>query len=92
MTVPTQRIKIRSAKRNKKRKEKLSERDRQVLRRIIMSKKRTTATKVTTQFNQHLDSPVSMIIVRMHHKQYINSGEAISKTLAINGKAKRRLQ
>ncbi|GFV46301.1 hypothetical protein TNCV_3231901 [Trichonephila clavipes] len=47
--------KTRSSKKNNGRKEKLSERDRRVLKRIATSKMITTATKVTTELYQHLD-------------------------------------
>ncbi|GFX17449.1 uncharacterized protein TNCV_1494631 [Trichonephila clavipes] len=57
----TQRDKTSSTKQNIERKEKLSERDRKVLNRVL-SKKKTTAAKMTTELNQHLDSPVSLII------------------------------
>ncbi|XP_042897250.1 uncharacterized protein [Parasteatoda tepidariorum] len=73
MTAYTQRSKTSSAKQNSGRKEKLSERDRRVLKRIVMSKKKTTAAKMTAELNQHLDSPVSTITVsRYLHKENIN--------------------
>ncbi|GFX39946.1 hypothetical protein TNCV_2647091 [Trichonephila clavipes] len=38
----------------------------EVLKRIVMSKKLTTTAKVTKELNQHLGSPVSMNTVRKH--------------------------
>nr|XP_021003059.2 uncharacterized protein LOC110282990 [Parasteatoda tepidariorum] len=72
MTAYTQSGKTSSVKQNSGRKEKLSERDRRILKRIVMSKKKTTAAKVTSELNQHLDSPVSTIKVRRYlHKENI---------------------
>ncbi|GFW22872.1 hypothetical protein TNCV_2380871 [Trichonephila clavipes] len=69
MAAYTQRGKTCSANKNSGQKEKLNERDRRVLKQIVMSKKQITATKVTTDLNQWL---VSMITVRRHlHKQNI---------------------
>lgn len=43
-----------------------------------MSKKKTTATKVTEEFNQHLDSPMSLITIRWQlHIQNIYGRAAI---------------
>ncbi|GFY36104.1 RNase H domain-containing protein [Trichonephila clavipes] len=61
MTAYTQRSRTSSAKHNIVRKEKLSERNRLVLKQIVTSKKRTTAEKVTTELYQHLVSPESII-------------------------------
>ncbi|GFX91184.1 transposable element Tcb1 transposase [Trichonephila clavipes] len=78
---------------NSERKEKLSERDRQVIKRIVTSKKQTTAAKVTAELYQHLDSPVSIITVRRHlHKQNIYGKAAITKPLVTDVNAKYHLQ
>ncbi|GFW12339.1 hypothetical protein TNCV_815941 [Trichonephila clavipes] len=70
-----------------------SEGDRRILKRISTSKKRTTATKVTAELNQHLDSPASMITVTRHyHKQSVYSGVAIPKSFITDVNAKRYLQ
>ncbi|GFY24174.1 hypothetical protein TNCV_1012271 [Trichonephila clavipes] len=75
------------------RKEKLSERDRHVLKGIVTSKKGRSEAKVT---NQHRDSPVSTITVRRHlHKQNIYCKAAFPKYFfAVVGylNAKNRLQ
>jgi transposase len=93
MTAYTQRGKTSSAKRNSGRKEKLSERDRRVLKRIVRSKKKTTAAKVTAELNQHLDSPVSTITVRRYlHKENIYGRTAIPKPLVTDANAKRRVE
>ncbi|GFX29161.1 hypothetical protein TNCV_3216961 [Trichonephila clavipes] len=63
MIACTQPHKTSSAKKNSGWKEKLSERNRRVWKRIAMSKKRVTSAKETAELNQHLDSPVSMITV-----------------------------
>ncbi|GFY27657.1 transposable element Tcb1 transposase [Trichonephila clavipes] len=80
-------------KQNSERKEKLSERDRQVMKLIVTSKKQTTAAKVTTKLFQHLDSPVSIITVRrLLHKQNIYGRAAITKPLVTDVNAKCCLQ
>ncbi|GFU05433.1 hypothetical protein TNCV_3290841 [Trichonephila clavipes] len=72
MTAYTQCSKTNSSNQNSGRKEKLSERDRRVLKRIVTSKMLTTTAKVTAELYQHLDSPVSIITIRMDlHKQNI---------------------
>ncbi|GFT21461.1 transposable element Tc1 transposase [Trichonephila clavipes] len=82
-----------SIKYNSGRNEKLSEKDRRVLKSIVISKNPTTAAKVTAELNQHLDSPVSMITVRRHlHKQNIYGRAAIPKQLVTDVNAKRCLQ
>ncbi|GFT16401.1 uncharacterized protein TNCV_280701 [Trichonephila clavipes] len=69
---------------------KLSEKDRRVLKRTVISKKRTTAGKVTAELNQLLDSPVSMVTVKRHlHKQNIYGRAAIPKPLVADFNAKR---
>ncbi|GFW26183.1 DDE_3 domain-containing protein [Trichonephila clavipes] len=56
-----------------------------------MFKKRTSATKVLAELNQHLDSPVSMITVRRNlQKQNIYGKAAIPKSLATQVDLKRR--
>ena len=58
-----------------------------------MSKMRTTAVKVTAELNQHLDSLLSMIIVKWDlHKYNIYGRAAIPKQLVIDVNDKRRLQ
>jgi 23S rRNA-/tRNA-specific pseudouridylate synthase len=58
-----------------------------------MSKKKTTAAKVTAVLNQHLDSAVSIITVRRHlHKQNIYGRAAIPEPLVTEFNAKRRRQ
>ncbi|GFX92544.1 transposable element Tcb1 transposase [Trichonephila clavipes] len=58
-----------------------------------MSTKRTTATEVTAKLNLHLDSPVSMIIMRGHlHKQNIYGRALVPKPLVTDFNAKLRLQ
>ncbi|GFW57599.1 transposable element Tc1 transposase [Trichonephila clavipes] len=58
-----------------------------------MPKKRTTAAKLTAEFNQHLDSPVSVITVRRYlHIQNIYGRAAIPKPLVTEVNAKHRLQ
>ncbi|GFX51053.1 hypothetical protein TNCV_2734041 [Trichonephila clavipes] len=65
----TQSSKKLSRKKNRGRKEKLSERDRRDLKRIIISKQQTTAAIVSIELNQHLNTPVLKIVVKMHlHK------------------------
>ncbi|GFV21861.1 hypothetical protein TNCV_4525481 [Trichonephila clavipes] len=69
-------------------KKKLIERDRRILKSIV-SKKRTTAAKETSELNQHRNFPVSMITVRRHlHKQHIQCRAA----LVTDSNVKRRLQ
>ncbi|GFX16035.1 hypothetical protein TNCV_4702941 [Trichonephila clavipes] len=63
MTAYTQRGKTSSAKQNRGRKEKLSKR--RVLKRIIMSKKRTTVVRVTAKLIKHLYSLVSIISLKV---------------------------
>ncbi|GFU64793.1 histone-lysine N-methyltransferase SETMAR [Trichonephila clavipes] len=64
-----------------------------VLRQIVMSKKRTTAAKVTTELNQHLESPKPMIAVRKHlHKRNIYDRVEIPNPLVTDVYAKLRLQ
>ncbi|GFU38837.1 hypothetical protein TNCV_3539721 [Trichonephila clavipes] len=46
-------------------KEKLSERDRRVLMRIVMSKKRTTAAKMTAELKEHLESVAEWRILEL---------------------------
>ncbi|GFU80303.1 uncharacterized protein TNCV_3520801 [Trichonephila clavipes] len=80
-------------KQNSGQKEKLSERDRRVLNRIVISKKRTTAAKVTAKLNQYLDLLVSEITIKRHrHKQNICGRTAILKPLVTDVNAKHRLQ
>jgi len=93
MTAYTQRGKTGSAKQNSRRKEKLSERDGRVLKRIVMSKKKTTAAKLTAELNQHLDSPVSTITVRRYlHKEDIYSRTAIPKPFVTDANVKCRVE
>ncbi len=66
MTAYTQRDRLSSAEQNSGRKIKLRERHRQELKRIVVSKELPTAAKVTTELNQHLDSPLLLIIFRRH--------------------------
>ncbi|XP_055932000.1 uncharacterized protein LOC129962278 [Argiope bruennichi] len=63
MAAYTQRGKTSLANQNSGRKEKLGERGRRVLKRIVMSKKPTTAEKVTADLNIHLESPMSVITI-----------------------------
>ncbi|GFX54288.1 hypothetical protein TNCV_3823871 [Trichonephila clavipes] len=64
-----------------------------VLKRIFMSKKRTTAAKVTAEINQHLflQCQCPMAVRRRLHKKNIYSREAISKPLVTDVNAKHRL-
>ncbi|GFT54136.1 hypothetical protein TNCV_3562721 [Trichonephila clavipes] len=67
----------------------LSERDGQVLKQIVTSKKRTTAAKVNTELYQHLNYPVSIITVRGHpHKQNLYGISAFPKSLVTDFNAK----
>jgi len=60
---------------------------------IVMSKKKTTAAKVTAELNQHLDSPVSTISVRRYlHKENIYGRTAIPKPLVTDANAKGRVE
>ena len=59
MTAYTNDGKTLSAKRNSGQKPKLSERDWHRLKRIESKNHRTTAAKVTTELNIHLEDPVS---------------------------------
>ncbi|GFV05110.1 transposable element Tcb1 transposase [Trichonephila clavipes] len=91
-TAYTQCGKTSLATQNSERKEKLSERDRQGMKRIVTSKKQTTAAKVTAELYQHLNSPVSIITVRRHlHKQNIYGKAAITKPLVTDAIAQCRL-
>ncbi|GFX65454.1 uncharacterized protein TNCV_400051 [Trichonephila clavipes] len=93
MEANTQRGKTSTAKQNRGRERKLRENDQRVLKRIVMYKMETTAAKLTTELNQYLHSPVSMITVRIHHsKQSIYGRAAISKLLITHVNGKRRLQ
>ncbi|GFT58382.1 hypothetical protein TNCV_2118851 [Trichonephila clavipes] len=94
MTVHTQRGKTSSAKQNSRRKEQLSERDRLVLKEIVISKKRTTVAKVTADLAQSTCfSPFSNITVRLHLlKQNMYGRAATSKPLVTEFNTKRRLQ
>ncbi|GFT48356.1 uncharacterized protein TNCV_4709011 [Trichonephila clavipes] len=93
MTAYTQCNNTSLAKQNSERKEKLSERDRQVMKRIVTSKKQTTAANVSAELYQHQDSPVSIITVRKHlHKQNIYGRTVITKPLVTDVNAKCRRQ
>ncbi|GFX08798.1 transposable element Tcb1 transposase [Trichonephila clavipes] len=93
MTAYTECSKTSSAKQNSGRKEKLSERDRRVVKWIVISKMLTTAAKMTAEFYQHLDSPGLIITIRRHlHKQNIYGRVAFPKPLVTDVKAKRGLQ
>ncbi|GFT98794.1 transposable element Tcb1 transposase [Trichonephila clavipes] len=61
VTACTQREKTSSTKQNSGRKQKLSEKDRRVLKRFEMSKKRAAAAKITSDLNQYLNFTVSVI-------------------------------
>lgn len=78
------RSKTNLVRKNSARKGKLSEWDRRVLKRIAVSKKKTTVDEVTADLNQHLDFPVLGIT-------FINSA-GISRLLLTDVNAKRRLQ
>ncbi|GFY03229.1 uncharacterized protein TNCV_1171891 [Trichonephila clavipes] len=93
MAAYTQLGKTSSEKQNSGWKKKLIERYRRVLKRIVMSRNRTTAAKVTSKPNQHLDSPVLMITVRRYfYEQNIYGKAEIPKVLVTDVNTKRRLQ
>ncbi|GFY10981.1 hypothetical protein TNCV_1125021 [Trichonephila clavipes] len=78
---------------NSERKENFSERYRWLLKHIAMSKEQTTVVKVTTELNQHLDSPPSMITVRRQFHKHNNYGRAaISMPFVTDVNGKHRLQ
>jgi hypothetical protein len=59
VTAYTDHGKTSSAERNSGRKPKVSKGDRRTLKRIVSENHRTTAAKVTAEFNTHLEDPVS---------------------------------
>ncbi|GFU25544.1 transposable element Tcb1 transposase [Trichonephila clavipes] len=88
----TQCSKTSSQKGNRGRKEKISERDRLLLKWTVMYEKRTTAAKRTAVLKQHLNSLVSMIPVGRHlHKQNIYGRAAITQPLVTDVNTKPRL-
>ncbi|KAL6477195.1 hypothetical protein MHYP_G00156940 [Metynnis hypsauchen] len=75
------------------RKRKLSERDVQVVTRIVSKKHKTTAAQITAELNVHLNSPVSTRTVpRELHRVNIHGRAAIAKPLVTRANAKRRFQ
>ncbi|MBJ5505486.1 hypothetical protein JGG47_23230 [Salmonella enterica subsp. enterica serovar Derby] len=59
----------------------------------MTARRKTTAAKVTAEFNAHLQNPVSTHTVQRElHKQHIHDRAAISKPLVSQMNMKRRLQ
>jgi len=56
----------------------LTNRDRQILKRIMAKQHKTTTTKVTAELNSHLNNP-DKIVRRKLHKSNIYGRVAISK-------------
>jgi transposase len=63
MTTCTNHEKTSSAKRSSGRKPKLSERDRQALKRIVSKNRRTAAPKVTAELNIRLEYPFTTVYI-----------------------------
>jgi transposase len=71
-----------TAEMNSGRKPKLSERDRNTLKRIMSKSHRTTAAKVTAELSIYCEDPVSTKIFRRElHKSYLHGRAAITKPL-----------
>ncbi|XP_076062505.1 uncharacterized protein LOC143037830 [Oratosquilla oratoria] len=71
-----------SAKHRSGRKLKLSERDRRTLNRIVRKDRKTTASKITAELNEHLQNTVSQKTVRRElHKFGFHGRAAIRKPL-----------
>ena len=86
MTAYTNHRKTSSATRTSGREPKLIERDRRTLKRIVSDCDRSTAAKVTTELNIHLEDPVR----RELHKSNIHGRNAMAKPLITANNAKRR--
>jgi len=80
MTAYTKHGKTSSSKRNSGRNPKLTDKDRQTLKRIVARQHNTTAAKVTAELNAHLSNTVSTKTVRRElHKANIHGRAAIAK-------------
>ena len=82
-----------SAKHKSGRQSKLSERDRRTLNRIVRNDRRSTAHKITTELNEHLQNPVSTKTVRRElHKGGFHGKVAIRKPLLSQTNVSKRLE
>jgi transposase len=90
LTAYTNHGKISPAERNGVRNPKLSESDRQTLKKIKSKNHRTAAAKVSAEFSNHLEVPVSTKTVQRElHRSNIHSRAAIAKPLNTESKAVR---
>jgi len=91
MTAFSKHGKTSSAKSKSGRKSKLNERDRRALKNIVTKSPRTTAQKITSEFNVHLEDSVSSRTVRRElHKLNIYGRAAIAKPFISKENAHRR--
>jgi hypothetical protein len=73
---------------NSWRKSTLTERDRRILRRIVLKNHATIATQLTAQMNVHFQDPVSTkTVISALHKSNIHGRAAIAKPLITESNA-----
>ncbi|XP_076057808.1 uncharacterized protein LOC143035116 [Oratosquilla oratoria] len=93
MTAFERKGKTSSAKHRSGRKLKLSESDRRTLNRIVRKDRKTTASKITAELNEHLQNPVSQKTVRRELRKFRFHGRAaIRKPLLSKTNVSKRLE
>ncbi|GFW20924.1 transposable element Tc1 transposase [Trichonephila clavipes] len=92
MTAYTDLGKVSSTKQNNRRKSKLKDRDRGMLKRIVNRKRKTTRPQITSEINTHFKNPVSPKTIQKElHTANIQCRVAILKPLVSARNAMKRL-